>query len=156
MSSLSLYIHNSILIFYQADGFPIKLPKAYYTGEDQSAAYLTDAYAPFVVTKFTLAFPSNPGKLRPPEINLFIDGSRRTVRTGLRNDPASSVNTWVYPNGYNGENVDFVPDLCEGVKVTLKQAVGTGSAAMWGQLDGIDAEEMGLLKSCLGDSDGKP
>ena len=147
---------NNVFEHIQADGFPIKLPKAYYTGGVQNAAYSTEAYAPFVATKFTLAFPSNPGKLRTPKINMFIDGSRRTIRTGLRNEPASHVNTWVFSNGFDGENVDFVPDLCTGVKVTLKQAVGTGSTALWGQLDGIDAEEMGLLKSCLGDSDGKP
>ena len=135
---------------------PIKLPNDYFTGGVQSAAYLSTAYAPFIATKFTLAFPLNPGKLKPPKINMFIDGSRRTIRTGLRSDPASHVNTWVFSNGFDGENVDLVPDLCTGVKVTLKQAVGTGSTALWGQLDGLDATEMGLLKSCLGDSDGKP
>ena len=87
---------------------------------------------------------------------MFIDGSRRTIRTGLRREPASNVHTWVFPNGFSGENIDLVPDLCAGVRVTLKQAVGTGSTALWGQLDGLDSEETGLLKSCLGDSDGKP
>ena len=129
-----------------ADGFPIALPARY--------SFDNTYVGPFVGAKFTLAFSSNPGKLKQPSIDIFLDGSRPTVTTGSSTSLASStvasnkVYTWVYPNGFSGEDDDFTPDYCAGVKVTL--AVST---SVWSKLVLDDAETI-LLKKCLGDSDG--
>lgn len=143
------------------DGFPAALPPPYLVADKD--------FGPFVGTKFTLAFPANPGKLRQPEINIDLDGSRRTVnaltsRAGLKlegttavldavRDMVTEVRTWVFPNGFAGEDVDFAPDLCVNVRVTLKQK-SAPAAATWGQFDSISAAEAVLLKRCLGDADG--
>ena len=76
------------------------------------------------------------------------------MSSGLRTRPSTDVNTWVYANGYSGEETDLVPDICEGVTVTLIPATGNGADAQWGELGGLSVEEIALLKSCLGDSDG--
>merc|ERR1712054_357953 len=106
--------------------------------------------------KFNLAFPANPGKLRQPEIDLYLDGSRPTVTTGASFALTSSVtyandvHTWVYPNGFTGEDVDLVPDLCVGVTAKLAQKGST----LWTEVVVSDAAQVKLLKACLGDADG--
>ena len=137
-----------------ADGYPIALDAAY--------AIATTFY-PFTGLKFTLAFPGNPGYLKQPYIDLNLDGSRPTLVTGYsKGATAASYNIgqWVYPNGYAGEDEDYVPDLCQGVTVTLVSGPTTNnqlaSASNWGQFGGLDAKETPLLMACLGDSDGNP
>lgn len=141
------------------DGFPIDLGSSYLRNDGD--------YGPFVATKFTLAFPHNPGKLRQPNINMYLDGNRRTLSTGVRETtkPASVATeprSWIYANGFTGEYIDFAPDLCLNVKITLKVITGTLTPfvstvtenATWGQFDGLSRAEIRLLKRCLGDSDG--
>jgi len=131
-----------------ADGFPFVLPGSFY---GTKPAFVSNGYGPFVANKFTLAFPQNPGKLRQPKLNIYLDGSRQTLNTMASASPATIVNTWVYPNGFSGEDTDFVPDLCANVLVTLK---ADSARKTWGQLDGLTAAETILLKKCLGDADG--
>lgn len=133
------------------EGYPIALPEEYYSNLHDSEGSIM----PLTRKKFTLAFPANPGKLRQPEIDMHLDGSRPTVSTGdkktsnvLNNHP-NRVHSWVYPNGFTGEDVDHVPDLCAGVKVTLKQWKST----KWTQLS-VESGQEKLLKACLGDADG--
>merc|ERR1711871_1624192 len=139
------------------EGYPIALPANYYASEanDNTATIM-----PLTRKKFTLAFPANPGKLRQPEIDLYLDGSRPTVSTGdsnalnVLNGYPNRVHTWVYPNGFTGEDVDHVPDLCAGIKVTLAEL----GSSKWTKLtvvdDNSDGNEEKLLKRCLGDADG--
>lgn len=138
------------------DGYPIALPAGYVK---ISGAVNTGTLFPYTGKKFTLAFPSNPGKLRQPEINVYLDGARPTVTTGattvgfgaspVDNFVSSKVRTWVWANGFTGETDDFVPDYCAGVTVTIDQ----GAVAGWGKLV-LSADEAKLLKVCLGDADG--
>ena len=93
----------------------------------------------------TLVFPQNPGRLRQIEVDIHLDGPRPTLVT---NEADSTLTTFVYANGYHGEFVDYVPDHCEGVLVTLAESGG-----VW-TLGGLDAREQILLKRCLGDADG--
>ena len=122
------------------DGFPI--------------AKLTTT--PTVKAKFTLAFPQNPGKLRQPEINYFLDGTRPTLvtdevsATGYSSS-GSTLSSWVFPNGFSGEDYDYFPDLCAGVTVTL---MDPASVSVHGTLGGLDVQSTKALKRCLGDSDG--
>jgi len=139
-----------------AEGYPIALPAFYYAVK---AANDGASIMPMTRKKFTLAFPANPGKLRQPQIDLYLDGSRPTVSTGddntlnkLNGNP-NRVYSWVYPNGFTGEDVDFVPDLCKGLKVTLQQY----GSSKWTELtvaDDADGAKKKLLKVCLGDADG--
>jgi len=132
-----------------ADGFPIALENTY-TITAKKYWSLT-GYRPFVGTKFTLAFPSNPGDLKQPDIDIYLDGMRPTVTTGASGDSAP-VYTWVYPNGFSGENFDFVPDECIDLKVKLTNIVSTGiNKLVFSQ----DSDKI-LLKKCLGDADGDP
>jgi len=133
------------------DGFPIPLQGNGYT---YAASNANNGYLPYVATKFTLAFPSNPGDLKQPSLDLFLDGSRPTVSTGVTASgtaASSVVRTWVYANGFTGETADFVPDLCEGVTVTLN-ANTAAPVNGWGRLGGMTPAQVILLKKCLGDS----
>lgn len=97
-----------------------------------------------IYSQYTIAFPMNPGKLPQIEINKYLDGSRPTLFT----DETVSTLTWnIFPNGFIGEHVDMVPDLCEGVFVQLNQASPTQ------YLSGLDAQTTKALKRCLGTSD---
>jgi len=163
------YINNAATsVFpkgYAPDGFPIKLDAnnpatapVYVAATGSSAGTI----GPSVIAKFTLAFPSNPGKLKQPRIDLYLDGSRPTVTTGSDTSISNlstfgkatfnEVNTWVYPNGFTGENVDFVPDLCENVLVNI--IANPVANSVWSILSGMDSDEIIRLKKCLGDADG--
>jgi len=101
-----------------------------------------------VHSKFILAFPSNPGYLKQPEINMHLDGDRPSLYTD-GDDPI----TWVYPNGFQGEDVDYVPDLCAGVRVTLDY-VDAKSIYKLAFEDAAGADAMqNLFKTCLGEAD---
>lgn len=141
------------------DGYPIKLPTSYYA---TSGVVDTGTLFPYTGKKFTLAFPSNPGKLRQPELDIYLDGARPTLMNGVTtigfgdgtkikygDFVGSQVRSWVWANGFSGETDDFVPDLCVGVTATLLQGPGAG----WGKLV-LSAEEAKILKTCLGDADG--
>ena len=128
-----------------ADAFPIAINSFYST---------SGSFNPYVGTKFTLAFPGNPGKLKQPYLDYYLDGSRPTVTLSSVEATtaavgASVVRSWVYPNGFSGENFDFVPDLCQGVQVKLSLLSNN-----WAKLDDLTAEETKLLMRCLGDADG--
>eukprot|EP01032_Pedospumella_encystans_P011444 gene11444-13303_t len=101
--------------------------------------------AKYVFSKYTLAFTGNPGNLQQIRLNKFLDGNRPTLFT---NEAVSTLDWAIYPNGFIGENVDMVPDLCEDVMVTLI------SDTDYHMLGGISAAEAKLLKKCLGDGNG--
>jgi hypothetical protein len=103
----------------------------------------------FVKAKYTLAFSGNPGYLKQMQINKYLDGSRPTLYS---DEPSSTLAWHIYANGFIGEDTDYVPDLCEGVLVTLS---ATSVSTLHTQaLSGLTSAEMKLLKKCLGDSDG--
>ena len=92
-------------------------------------------------TKYTLSFTGNPGKIKQPKINMYLDGLRPTLNTL---ESKSTLGYDMYINGFGPEDVDFVPDLCEGVQVSID----TGELIISSQ------SLIMLLKRCLGDSDG--
>jgi hypothetical protein len=99
-----------------------------------------------IYNKYVLAFPENPGKLPQFRINKYLDGTRATLYTS---EPTSTLDWHIYSNGYIGEDVDMVPDRCFGVSVKVSY-----SGAYY-YLDDITTAEAKLLKTCLGDSNGK-
>jgi hypothetical protein len=92
---------------------------------------------------YTLAFPNNPGVLKQPEFNFYLDGSRPSAYT----QDVNQLKSWVYANGYQGEEIDFVPDFCEGVAAKVVQ-----SGSLW-ELAFATAAELPLFKKCLGEAD---
>jgi hypothetical protein len=99
-----------------------------------------------VQTRYTVAFTKNYGRLKQPEINIYLDGTRPTLYT---DETGSTLGWHVYPNGFIGESDDLVPDLCDGVLVTIASGGGTFDKITPG-----DAQQMKALKRCLGSSDG--
>jgi len=97
--------------------------------------------------RFTITFPKNAGKLKQIEINTHLDGNRPTLYT--TETAKSTLGTYVYPNGFTGEFSDFVPDLCEGVLVTIE--AGDDTFDVFGNLD---TQSTKLLKRCLGSGNG--
>ena len=54
------------------------------------------------------------------KINKFLDGNRPTLFTYEGgNEGASTLGWHIYANGFTGEFIDYVPDLCAGVLVKL-------------------------------------
>jgi len=98
----------------------------------------------YVYEKWTLVFNNNPGYTNSLSINKYLDGDRPTLY------PVNDNNMFIgiYANGWQGEDVDLVPDRCEGVVLGLQN---TGNYV---KLTGLTPAESKLLKACLGDSNG--
>jgi len=98
-----------------------------------------------VLFSFIIVFPSNPGKLQQIKINKYLDGPRPTLVT---DETESTLGLHVHANGFSGEFVDYVPDLCEDVLVTLTYTAGEY------RLVTANNQDAAKLKRCLGDADG--
>jgi len=79
---------------------------------------------------YRIHFYGNPGKLREPEIEVFLDGARPTLDAGVINltpdddiesgaRPDNKVITKVWTDGQQGEDNDYFADHCDGVTVTI-------------------------------------
>lgn len=91
---------------------------------------------------YRIKFYGNPGKLREPEIEIYLDGKRPSlVSAGYK------VITKVWTDGQQGEDNDYFADHCDGVTVTI------GNNGNNHFLSGFTSTEKNLLKKCLGSSD---
>lgn len=112
-------------------------------------------------SKFTLAFPDRPGEQKMMDLYTTIDANRNTLYT---DEPHNSTLDWyVFNNGFYGENDDWMPDLCEGVKVNFGRTWSndptvtvTDTATNLYTLTVNDPEQLRLFKICLGDANGDP
>jgi hypothetical protein len=100
--------------------------------------------------KFALSFPQNPGYLKEIKINKYLDGTRPTLYTATETD--STLQIFVYPDGFTGEDFDVVPDECENVIVTFS----TNTDGRHYLSFTSTGEQVPLLKRCLGDADNDP
>ena len=66
--------------------------------------------------KYTLAFPMNPGILKPPSLDVYLDGYRPTLFTY---ENVSTLSSFVYTDGFAGEDTEFFTQKCLGVDATL-------------------------------------
>lgn len=100
---------------------------------------------------YRVRFMGNPGKIRSPEIEIYLDGKRPSLVSAptVAVDPAkmSKVITKVWTDGQQGEDVDYFADHCDGVTTTISKKHGVS------YLNGMTLPEKNLLKKCLGDSD---
>lgn len=99
--------------------------------------------------KYTVSFPSNPGAMANLAVNTKLDGNRDTLYTNVA---TGNLQALVYNDGFYGENEDFVPDLCEGVKVSFESFIGATSTHY--QLASITGTMLKKFKQCLGDANG--
>lgn len=97
---------------------------------------------------YRMKFLGNPGKLRSPEIEIYLDGKRPSLVA-----PGGKVITKVWTDGQQGENVDYFADHCDGVTATIGYVVGQPGYLRSAFLTGMTLPEKALLKKCLGDSD---
>ena len=101
---------------------------------------------------FILSFPANPGRLRQMEVNIHLDGPRPSLTTtepSTEPSTAPTLQTVVYADGFSGEALDQVPDLCRDVTLSLAFDSTNGF-----YLSGMDYREVSRLQRCLGDADG--
>ena len=110
----------------------------------------TQAYTMWA--KFTIAFPGNPGGNMQLNINTNLDGNRATLYS---QETVSTLQWFIFNNGFYGENVDYTPDLCEGVLTNLNSVNLGANVEQYTFLDGLTTAEVALLKACLGDANGK-
>merc|ERR1711998_486333 len=97
-----------------------------------------------IIARYIIASPGNPGEIPPLRVNRYLDGARPTLFT---TESTSTLGWHIYPNGYIGEDTDYVNDECEGVLVTI------GAGTYQSYLE-VSTEQTKLLKACLGDSNG--
>lgn len=103
--------------------------------------------------KYTLAFPLNPGILRPLQLDWYLDGRRPTLVTS---EAVSTLGSFVYANGFLGEYKEYFTSKCLGVTVTITTIVETSANPTYGFLSSLTDLELRQLQMCLGDSDNNP
>jgi len=103
---------------------------------------------------YRVHFFNNPGKLREPMIETFLDGDRATLFSvdHTTNKLAGDLVTAVWTDGQQGENFDYIADHCDGVQFTISNQ-HSASNPKGTFLSGLTAAENKLLMTCLGESD---
>lgn len=107
----------------------------YYSSYDTSSRALS-GYV------YRIHFNTNPGKIREPEVEIYLDGRRPSLVS-----PGETVFTRVWTDGWQGESVDYFADHCDGVNVKI---VEYGNEYI---LSDFEGDELATLKSCLGTAD---
>jgi len=170
---------NSVLCYNQAAGTGLSDSanggmKPYDSGASGATTlYGYSAYPLFsfetnflVHNRYTIAFTENPGRLRQIEVNKYLDGTRPTLfslETG--SETASTLGWHIYADGFTGEYVDYVNDLCQGVYLRLKPPTSgtadrTPNLPNHNVLEAVDINNLNAgsamtikFKTCLGNSD---
>jgi len=113
-----------------------------------------------VHNRYTLAFTQNPGRLRQIEVNKYLDGTRPTLFSLEANGEDVSTLGWhIYADGFTGEYVDYVNDLCQGVFLKVVAPAAAGSWGFHNTLEAVDINKANAgvstikFKTCLGNSD---
>ncbi len=101
--------------------------------------------------KYTLAFPGNPGIIKPLQIHAHLDGKRPTLWS---DEHQSTLGWYIYPNGFQGHTTEYFTSKCKGVDVTLEINAQTAINSEYHYLGGMSSLETRLLQKCLGDVDG--
>jgi hypothetical protein len=100
---------------------------------------------------YRIRFLGNPGALKQPEIEIYLDGVRPSLSTLATT--AATVITKVWTDGQQGENTDYFADHCDGVTATITGTVAASGSVSGVTLAGMSATELALLKTCLGAAD---
>ena len=114
---------------------------------------LAPAISQYRGVKYTLAFPRNPGVLKPIQVDWFLDGYRPTLST---TEYLSTLGSFVYANGFSGEYTEFFTQKCVGVDVNLATIPDSPTTSAATVLAGLTPLEFRYLAVCLGASDNLP
>jgi hypothetical protein len=106
---------------------------------------------PLVGYFYRIKFYGNPGKLKEPEIEVYLDGKRPSLLT----TSGYTLITRVYTDGQQGESEDHFADHCDGVTATINMGGLDGNSVVYGSYTylGLSDSEIALLKACLGSAD---
>jgi hypothetical protein len=111
-----------------------------------------DIYEPVKIVGYVyrIKFYGNPGKLKEPEIEIYLDGKRPSILT----QKDYHIITSVYTDGQQGESDDYFADHCDGVTATINKG-NLNSGYLYNSYHylGLSNSETALLKACLGSSD---
>jgi len=94
---------------------------------------------------YRLHFYGNPGALKQPQIELYLDGKRPSLKSFY-----GKLMTKVWTDGQQGEDNDYFADHCDGVTVTFPKWINSAGRNILG---GLSTAELALFKACLGNSD---
>lgn len=100
---------------------------------------------------YRIKFYGNPGKLREPEIEVYLDGKRPSLLTTT----GYTLITRVYTDGQQGESDDHFADHCDGVTATINMGGLVSDAEISTSFTylGLSDTEVADLKRCLGSAD---
>jgi len=133
--------HSKGFVSSTEQGFPSS-----YSGADVYTPIKTVGYV------YRIKFYGNPGKLKEPEIEIYLDGKRPSILT----QTGYTMITRVYTDGQQGESEDYFADHCDGVTATINKGALDGSDNyLYNSYHylGLSDSEIALLKACLGGSD---
>jgi hypothetical protein len=107
---------------------------------------------------YRLKMFGNPGALKEPEIEIYLDGDRPTLaaqdHAPAQSGYESTLITKVWTDGMQGEDNDYFADHCDGVTVNVRSADHTAAGENLPKRIihylGLTAAESQLLKACLG------
>jgi len=101
---------------------------------------------------YRVHFFNNPGQLREPMIETYLDGARPTLFSVDSETfrPQGELITAVWTDGQQGENYDYIADHCDGVQFSISNFINDPRGTF---LNDLSAVENQLLKTCLGESD---
>jgi len=109
---------------------------------------------------YRLKFFGNPGALKQPDIEIYLDGDRPSLEAVQRTPSTtdSQVITSVWTDGMQGEDKDYIADHCNGVTVNVLTFDNSGNDNTLYKrkityLSGMTSTEEALLKTCIGGSD---
>ena len=107
---------------------------------------------------YRLHFNGNPGALREPEIEIYLDGKRPSLASSKPTATPTALygktSTKVWTDGQQGEDRDYFGNHCDGVTVQVTSAsvtIGTVIQSIH-YLTSFTPTSKALLKSCLGDA----
>jgi len=139
--------------------YQFSILEGFYSTYTDSVDFFVGGQKPFTTSvasklpMYTLVFTGNPGYLPSIELNFHLNGARPTLYT---EETSSTLDYVVYINGYNGEDTDYVPDLCDGVLVSIAKGTGDGPDTLTISEDSSKNLPLNAFKRCLGDSNGNP
>jgi len=112
---------------------------------------------------YRVHFFENPGALKQPEIEIYLDGKRPSLVVKRETSDTYKVITKVWTDGQQGEHKDYFADHCDNVAVRIMHTTGTtlssttsvpgGTGVSYFDPDSISTAENLLIKECLGGSD---
>jgi hypothetical protein len=125
---------------------PVRYPAAFWEFAER-ASYVEGTNFPMSGTIYRIKFAENPGALKEPEIEIYLDGKRPSIAT----TDGETLITPVWTDGQQGESVDYFADICAGVTVTISTTTVDDHQQV--SLGGMTEAEEELLKACLGGAD---